>query len=247
MENEERERESLSQMRVASHKLDNLVFPILRRPQGGEGGPASRDEVDWSCRWYSYSLLSHFREMLRSFFLLFDQNHMPARLVICRCLFELAAHAHYVHKHVMQHLRSNDVQAAWDFLEKVNLGSFHMHEQSVAARSKELFPAPPHIKAVVQCFNEIDRASGATTAYDFFSELSHPGWASFKQYYSMTADPKGFVRTHFTAPRTFPLVAYVPYVSFALETTAHLVSDVLEQAGDATMAERLRVILRRTA
>jgi len=41
---------------------------------------------------------------------------IPASFVIARCLFEIAAHTHYTHKHVIQYLASNDLESAWRFL-----------------------------------------------------------------------------------------------------------------------------------
>jgi hypothetical protein len=83
----------------------------------------------WSLRVYAYSILSQFREMLRSTLMLQDAGQVPAVFLCCRALFEMAAHAYYVKKHAFQHLDKKDYQAAWDFMIGVNQGSCYMRER----------------------------------------------------------------------------------------------------------------------
>lgn len=113
----------------ALRRLEGIVFPDLPRPAVPPKASPTADLVNWSIRMYCSCLLAHFREMLRSLLLLTRESHIPAVFAVSRCLFEMGAQGYYVGKHVLQYLRAGDLQAAWDFLLEINMGSRYMREE----------------------------------------------------------------------------------------------------------------------
>ena len=110
--------------------------------------------MSWAIRVYFYSALRQFRDLLRATLLLVDRDLISAVFFCCRGLFELAAHAYYVKKHILQHRKANDLKSAWEFLFEINLGSRDMREKQKAQEgsgpdfpgqkvliSQELWPA----------------------------------------------------------------------------------------------------------
>jgi|SRR5579872_2705916 len=79
---------------------------------------------------------------------------ISAVFLCCRGLFELAAHGYYVKKHILQHLKKNDLKAAWQFLYEVNLGSREMRDEQKVQDGESDYPEGPHIAKVIACFNE---------------------------------------------------------------------------------------------
>ena len=118
-----------SQIEAVSRELDKINLPGLQRPAVVASAAATLDLIRWACQFYCFSVLAHFREMLRSFTVLVWNGLIPASFVIARCLFEIAAHSHYTHKHVVQYLDRNDLETAWRFLNDVNMGSRYMQEE----------------------------------------------------------------------------------------------------------------------
>jgi hypothetical protein len=112
-----------SQIDAASGHLCRIQLPELNRPAVGHKQKPTLDFANCASQMYYFSLLAHFREMLRSLLDLVQDNFVPASVVVARCLFEMAAHAHSAHKHAVRYLDANDLQADWDFLVEINMGN----------------------------------------------------------------------------------------------------------------------------
>jgi hypothetical protein len=109
MTEHEKSEQVVGQIRRLAEDLSKLRFPNLRRPQPTSEGAVTLDLVRSAIRFYCYSVLSHFREVIRSFLFLGDNGYIPAGFVILRCLVELGAQAYYVHKHVIQFLAAGEL------------------------------------------------------------------------------------------------------------------------------------------
>ncbi len=237
---EEMERR-VAQIRRAADGLGRLTFPGLCRPNSAPDGAPTRELVDWAIRVYSYSLLSHFREMLRSFLFLAENERIPAAFVLCRCLFEMGAHAYYVHKHVTQYLDAAELRAAWTFLWEVNMGSLYMREEYGERADMPAFAAPREIGKVIRCFDEWTGGIGkAVTEYSFLSEFAHPNMAAFQHYCEMKRGPSGGIQAEFSSG--FP-AAPVPDISISLVSALHFALRLLERAGEADIAPRVKDLL----
>jgi hypothetical protein len=182
-----------SRIEAASRQLDKINLPGLQRPAVVASAAATVDLIKWACHFYCFSVLAHFREMLRSFLVLNWNGLIPASFVIARCLFEIAAHTHYTHKHVIQDLDSNDLESAWRFLNDINMGSRYMQEE-YADKTDEWppFAAPREIARVIRTFDEWTKTRQARTEYSFLSEFAHPNMAAFSHYYKMEPGEAGF-------------------------------------------------------
>src|SRR5258706_13415164 len=84
---------TVKELREVLPALDAIQTPELVRPDVPEGEPVTRELAYWCLRVYAYSILSQFREMLRSTLMLQDAGQVPAVFLCCRALFEIAAQA----------------------------------------------------------------------------------------------------------------------------------------------------------
>src|SRR5690242_20724232 len=91
---------TVKELGAVRQALDAIQTPKLLRPNISHAQPVTQELAYWSLRVYAYSILSQFREMLRSTLMLQEAGQVPAVFLCCRALFEMAAHAYYVKKHV---------------------------------------------------------------------------------------------------------------------------------------------------
>lgn len=151
---EEQVKRDISYLKLALQKLDTVTPPELVRPPVAHDDPPTNELVIWAVKVYFYSALCQFRELLRATLLLVAADHISAVFFACRGLFELAAHSYYVKKHVLQHVKKNDLQATWQFLFDVNLGSRDVRQKQKAQGGDQDYPEGPHIAKVMASFNE---------------------------------------------------------------------------------------------
>jgi hypothetical protein len=83
---------------TALNCLDLITFPPLPRPPVLPGPPSTRELVDWAMRFYASVLLSHVRQLLRTFVLAVRERQWPSAFVLGRAIFELGAHGILVHQ-----------------------------------------------------------------------------------------------------------------------------------------------------
>lgn len=241
MQDNEKMERLVTQIRRVGQGLNGLTFPPLRRPQPAPNGAPTTDLLNWAAKLYGSSLLSHFREMLRSFLFLGENGHVPAGFVVCRCLFEMGAHAYYVHKHVTQFLDAGDFTSAWNFLQEVNMGSRYMREEYGDRPDMPPFAAPREVGKVIRCFDEWTGHTGqALTEYSFLSEFAHPNMAAFQHYYELKRGRSGDIQAEFSAQFSS---APLPDISIALVSALHFVLRLLEKAGETQVAPRLATLL----
>src|SRR5437879_3694174 len=205
-----------SQIDAASKQLSQIQLPELQRPAVGDQETPTLELVNWASQMYCFSLLAHFREMLRSFLVLIQNGFVPAGFVVARCLFEMAAHAHYTHKHAIQYMDAGNLQSAWEFLVEINMGSRYMQEEyGDQLANWPPFAAPREIAKVIRCFDEWTEGK-ATTEYSFLSEFAHPNMAALSNYYTMEAKQGGFGAVRFTDPPRNTSDVPWPLVSISL-------------------------------
>lgn len=239
-----RKRNRLPKLKIALLKLDSLAFPALERPCVPRGSPPTRELVDWAVRMYCFSLLSHCREMLRSFLLLADTGHISAAFVIARCLFEMAAQSYYVHKHVDQYLRSKELTSAWKFLSEINMGSRYMNEYGgKKGNPGSSFPAVREVQRMIRAWEEWAKKD-MRSMYSYLSEYAHPNMATFSHYYKMDATEERRARVRFSGPARNPLAAPLPEASMALVTMLHFGARLLEIASARDLKAELAATLK---
>lgn len=201
----------LVKFRATSNALDNAIFPILERPNVPKGASRTRELIHWAVRFYCFSILSHFRELLRSFLCLIDNGYIPAAFIVGRSLFEMGANSYYVHKHVMQYLGSKDLSSAWKFLSKINMGNRYMRSKK---DDKEVdFPEPGDIGKAVHSFNEWGKLD-IGSMYSYLSEYSHPNMAAYSHYYEFKLDQEKKPRLLLLKSSATPWLLHFPKFLF---------------------------------
>ena len=217
-------------LRLASERLDAVSVPELVRPPVAHDTPPTDELVAWAVKVYFYSALCQFRELLRSTLLLVHEDHIAAVFFCCRGLFELAAHAYYVKKHVLQHRKSNDLRAAWKLLFEINLGSRDVREKQKAEGNQPDYPEGPHIAKVMACFNEYfphgQKEKQATETYSSLSEFSHPNCFAFINHFEWDTDLRNMPKVTFGRPMRNQLALCLPAVMSFLHSTGELVGAI---------------------
>lgn len=170
----------LHTLRAMAEHTKGFGFPNLRRPLVLHNEPATQELVNWAAQVYCYSWLRHFSTLVNGIITLKDAGNNPSARVVARSLFELGAHAYYVKKHVKQHIDGKNLNAAWNFLTPICVGSRYINEQH--PEDSEMFPLPTHISKVIACFDEV-MSKEARDDYSFLSEYCHPNTLAFRQYY----------------------------------------------------------------
>ncbi len=195
---------------------------------------------------YCFSLLAHFREMLRSFLVLVWNGFIPASFVVARCLFEMAAHAYYTQKHVIQFLDRNDLQSASKFLSDINMGSRYMQEEyGDNTESWPSFAAPREIAKVIRAFDEWMAES--RTEYSFLSEFAHPNMAAFSNYYKIEAGKAGFGNVTFFDPRRDGDAAPWSQVSISFIASLKFALRLLKRIDEKEVAPQVETVLTKFA
>ena len=220
-------------LKSASQKMEKLNFPSLQRPDGNSESPATPELIDWGIRVFVFSLLSHFRELLRSFLFLATNGYVLASFIVCRAMYEMAAQAYYVNKHIDQYLKSDDLEKAWSLFIDVQTGSRYMQEFG----GEPDCDIPPHIKKVMNCFNEYLGDKTATKTYSFLSEHTHPSTFTSVRHYGISLDTKSIV---FGKPPRNSSEAPLNNAIASTMTVMLFVNSLLLRTGENEVAHQLR-------
>jgi len=202
-------------LKVILPELDKVQPPELTRPDIPHGQPATEELVRWASQIYVYSIVCHFREILRSTLTLYDAGQVAAVFLCARSLFEMAAHIYYVKKHVFAHLDKKDWEAAWKFMVKVNAGSRYMKEEyGEKLDGKIELEESPKIQSAIAAFNEYFNGDKkkATREYSFLSEFSHPNSFAFTSHidWQEAEKPDKKMKIGFTKPPTDIMIQAIP-------------------------------------
>ena len=219
----------LSSLEIVHRELIPIKFGELPCPDVPDGSPPTLELLDWVTRLYCFSILSHFRELLKSLIVLSKSGYVPAAFIITRCLYEIGAHAYYVQKHVKQYRKANNAKEGWKFMESINMGSLYMKEKRPP--SKEPFPQPRNIGKIIRSFREWPSGKRKVDAYEdysYLSEFNHPNMAAFSHYYKLEPnhERRTFIATLVDPPRgenAMPLAE----VTFAVAATLVNLQDLL--------------------
>ncbi len=246
-------RRTVYELHAVLSALDTIQTPELIRPDVPHGQPVTQELAYWSLRVYAYSILSQFREMLRSTLMLQDQGHVPAVFLCCRALFEMAAHAYYVKKHAFQHLDKKDYQAVWDFMLGINQGSRYMREKQKAGafphKTHEIEEGP-HIAKIIACFNEYFLERGkkeATENYSFLSEFCHPNSFAFTNHIEVEEPQTGVAaRVTFSKPAPETSIQVLPDALYSCMPLLFCMDELLIRMNDTGFDKACQEFLRIT-
>jgi hypothetical protein len=225
-----------AELSLALRMLDAITTPDLIRPPVPHGDPPTDELVTWAVKVYFYSALCQFREILRATLLLVDAGHISAVFFCCRGLFEIAAHAYYVKKNVLQYLKAKNLELAWQFLFEINLGSRDMREKQKAHGDEPDYPEGPHIAKVMACFNEYfpngHKEKQATETYSSLSEFSHPNCFAFINHFEWETDLRNMPKVTFGRPSRGLLTLCLPAARIAVMSFLHSTGELVGALGD---------------
>jgi hypothetical protein len=228
-------------------RLDAIPIPKLVRPPVPHGDLPTHDLVSWAVKVYFYSALCQFRELLRATLSLVDDGHISAVFFCCRGLFELAAHAYYVKKHVLQYVEAQNLGLAWQFLFEINLGSRDMREKQRAHGIEPDYPEGPHIAKVMACFNEYfpngHKEKQATETYSSLSEFSHPNCFAFINHFEWETDPRDMPTVTFGKPSLNLLTLCLPAASLAVVPFLQSTGELAGALGDRELFKTVEKII----
>lgn len=234
-------------LRLALQKLDTVTIPELVRPPVPHGAPPTNELVIWAVKVYFYSALCQFRELLRATLSLVDADHISAVFFCCRGLFELAAHAYYVKKHVLQYVKAKNPGLAWQFLFEVNLGSRDVREKQRAQGAEPTYPEGPHIAKVMACFNEYfpngQKEKQATETYSSLSEFSHPNCFAFINHFEWEIDLRDMSKVTFGRPSRNLLTLCLPAACIAVMAFLHSAGKLVGELGDGGLFKTIEQIV----
>ena len=235
------------ELELALHELDTVTIPELVRPAVAHFDPPTDELVIWAVKVYIYSALCQFRELLRATLTLVDEGHISAVFFCCRGLFELAAHAYYVKKHVLQYMKVKNLGLAWQFLFEVNLGSRDMREKQMAQSGEAIYPEGPHIAKVMACFNEYfpngHKAKQATETYSSLSEFSHPNCFAFINHFEWETDLRNMPKVTFGKPSENLLTLCLPAGCMAVASFLDASGKLAGALGDGELFKTLEAII----
>jgi hypothetical protein len=229
-------------------RLDSGVLPPLDRPPVPEYAPPTQELVAWAARLYASALVSHVRELLRSFLLIARERQTPATWVLGRAIFEFGAHAALIHQKFQKKRDACDLAAAFELFSRATQGNREMRErgeQPVPGREWDL---PFHVCAAIRALDEFLSKGGlqdkiATQAYDTLSEHSHPNQGAFSFNYRPEQTAQGGRIVFFGRFREDCSAPPFAEVSMALSCVAHFAAALFELAGDDQTADLVYVLL----
>jgi hypothetical protein len=244
---EETVHRDIGELTLALEMLQAIKIPDLIRPAVAHDAPPTEELVAWAIHVYFYSALCQFREILRATLLLVDAHAVAAVFFCCRGLFELAAHAYYVQKHVLQHWKAGDLNSAWKFLFEINLGSRNMREKQKEGKNDPDYPEGPHIAKVMACFNEYfpdgHKVKQATETYSSLSEFSHPNCFAFINHFEWETDLRNMSKVTFGEPSRNLLTLCLPTGSVAVMTFLHSTGELVGALGDKDLFATLENVI----
>jgi hypothetical protein len=169
--------------------LKKIELPPLTRPDVADDNP-NEDLVLWSIQFYAYSVIAHLRTVLRGLVQLIDGANIPTAFVVCRHVFEWAAHTCYMCRNTKNYVERKEWRRAWHLHSLAMQGNRWAKEYGTkyepAAITNDI-PDPLTVANIVSCYEKYQRQLyghlDARDSYSLLSEHSHPNSACFLPYY----------------------------------------------------------------
>lgn len=172
-----------AELRRVSERLFELEFKPLSRPKHDPSVGRSEKELRWALRLFACSSVSLFRDLLRSFVRVREENLTATSYLIMRAMFETVAMAHYLYDTIKPQLDRNRFDRAWDILHRANMGSYYMLGKAATEPAKPLDVGKAIKRLDAMLPKQI--AGWAEREYSFLSEFSHPDAFALMHYLEM--------------------------------------------------------------
>jgi len=220
--------------------LEEVRFPCLDRPAVPYGAPPTQELIEWAMRFYASVLLSHVRQLLRTFLLAVREGQKPSAFVLGRAIFELGAHATLVYMTFEKRRGAQDFEGMWKLFDRATMGNLEMRQRGELTPVGEEWLAPFHVNDAIRALDAFFAKTGrddkaAQVMYDALSEHSHPNQGAFSQYYCFEESPKGTCVVFLTLREDYSPPPF-PEVCIGVAVSIHNGALLLEQAGDRQIA-----------
>jgi len=235
-------------LRIVGDGLQKMALPSLRRPPVKPTELPTEGLVDWGIQYYVYSLIAHVRAILKGLLQVSDAGNVSAAFILCRHVFEWAAHACYLTQNLHSLYEQNLWGEAWELLSAAATGNLWIKrhgskymESSAPVPVLDNTPNPIPIRNVVSAYEQYmkqTRGTGdAKDSYSFLSEHSHPNSACLTMYH--VYDEGGTVHFRDPDPKPSPL----PIVNWCLIDLLTFVSKLLGMSKETTVQPHVRLLL----
>jgi hypothetical protein len=180
--------------------LRGVALPPLTRPDVCPDDDPTEELACWAIAMYVYSSIAHVRTIIAGLLVLTDAGNAPAADIICRHVFEWAAHGCYMNRNLTEHIGKKDWKTAFDLYLKASGGNSwiknHGHKYGASPIQSEA-PDPVRIKKLIAAYDQYQieqyGESDVKDAYGFLSERVHPNGACFVQYRAISGAQVHFV------------------------------------------------------
>jgi hypothetical protein len=150
-----------------------------------------------------YSVIAHLQVVLRGLVLLIEAENIPTAYIVCRHIFEWAAHTCYMSRNTKNYVERKEWQRAWRLHSFAMQGNRWLKEHGAKyapALVSDDTPDPLSVSNIVSCYEEYRRKergnADAKDSYGLLSEHSHPNSACFLPYCQYSGDEVRFVVVH---------------------------------------------------
>ncbi len=182
-------------LRIVAEGLQTIGLPWLTRPPVKPTEDPTEGLVDWGIQYYVYSLIAHVRAILKGLLQVSDAGNISAAFILCRHIFEWAAHACYMTQNLRGPYEQKLWREAWELLSAATTGNLWIKRHG----SKYMEPGAPvpvldnalnpiHTRKAVSAYEQYMKQTRTTAdaedSYSFLSELSHPNSACLQQYHA---------------------------------------------------------------
>lgn len=237
-------------LRIVAEGLRRIALPSLTRPPVKRTEDPTEGLVDWGIQYYVYSLIAHVRAILKGLLQVSDAGNISAAFILCRHVFEWAAHACYMTQNLRGLYQQKLWREAWELLSAAAIGNLWIKRHG----SKYVEPGTPvpildnapdpirvgkAVSAYEKYMREIGRAD-ADDSYSFLSEHSHPNSACLQQYHFYQK-----MDMHFRDPAPSP--SPLPVVNWCLIDLLTFIQELLGISKETRVQPHVRALLEEIA
>lgn len=213
--------------RFIEETLWRITLPALFRPQVPPDADPTMELVFWGMRKYAYSLIAHFRMILRGITKLADEGNEAACIILCRHIYEWNMQTSYAYCNFEQHLRNGNLRGAWELFLVLSDGNTwinqHGSEYAPELPNEQIDPSV-RLKHFVKAYKAHRiREYGSETVdddYSYLSEHSHPNGACLNWY--MELHPPAEVRFVERRSHRIPGILHACVIEWTLTMTRYL-------------------------
>jgi hypothetical protein len=148
-------------LRIVAEGLQNIALPSLRRPPGKPTENPTEGLVDWGIQYYVYSLIAHVRAILKALLQVSDVGNISAAFILCRHVFEWAAHACYMTQNLRGPYQQKLWVEAWELLSAAATGNLWVQRYG----SKYMEPGAP-VSVLDKTVNPIRIGEAVSVPFD---------------------------------------------------------------------------------